>query len=414
MTSASRAVERLISYRWNDWLVSMDESRAAMSVLRTDPDLRATIRDLHAAGMLDAVVSRLPTYEITQLLGGACDASLRTTIRSAILLAGARASGGAPPTTPAVEHDVPWLFDLSFEIQDSLRRMGARFRATPFNETAFAGLIPSAPDAPFSGAGATGTSPVTLRVGPVEQGLLLAGDQETTRRYSNPLPGDLFAYLAGLPAGARGQQASLLLGRPISSIVPHSYGARLPSRAAVISLAAAQYSLHPALVTAFVLAEARDQSRNEDAKDLTAARAPVVQANTSIGLGQIVISTARREDLFSDLLPASFRGGLSHNQVATLLASEEVNIFGVAKYARAVANRGASISSSALPNTLAEFPGLNLGLYAAHSSAWPDDNVRVLGMYYTSRAWTDDLRSAGWGEFVFEAYRDVRGTGIFP
>jgi hypothetical protein len=182
----------------------------------------------------------------------------------------------------------------------------------------------------------------------------------------------------------------------------------------VIALAAAQYSLHPALVTAFVLAEARDQSRNEDAKDLTAARAPVVQANTSIGLGQIVISTARREGLFSDLLSASYRGGLSHNQTALLLASEEINIFGVAKYVRVVANRGASMAASALPNTVAEFPRLNLGLYSAHSSAWPDDNVRVLGMYYTSRAWSDDLRSAGWGEFVFEAYRDAKSTGIFP
>jgi hypothetical protein len=414
MTAASAAVERLISFRWNDWWVSMDEQRASLAVLRTDPDLPSTIRALHASGMLRAVVDRLPTYEIAQLLGGACDAGLKAELRSAVVMSNARASAGAAPIGLGEEYDVPWLFDLSFEIQEGFRRMRARFTATPFNGTAFAVLIPSAPDAPFSGAGATGTSAVTLRVGPVEQAMLLAGDRETTRRYSNPLPGDLFAYLAALPAGARVRQASLLLSQPLSSLVPYSYGSRLPSRAAVISLAAARYQLHPALVTAFVLAEARDQSRNEDAKDLTAARAPFVHSNTSIGLGQIVISTARRENLFSDLLSPGFGGAASHDQIALLLTSEELNIFGVAKYVRTIADRGAGLPTARLPRTQAEFPGLALARYAAHSASWPDDNIRVLGMYYTSRAWTDDLRSAGWGEFVFEAYRDARATGLFP
>lgn len=417
MTAASRAVERLISYGWDDWSVSMSEQRAAMAVLRTDTDLAATIRDLHASGMLSATVSRLPTYEVTQLLGGGVDSGMKATVRSAIVLAEAQArgaTGGGVPIGLGEEYDVPWLFDLSYEIQNGLRRMGASFTATPFNETSFAAVIPSAPDAPFSGGGATGVTAVRLRVAPVDQALLLAGDRETTRRYSNPIPGDLFAYLASLPPGTRAQQARLLLGRPLGSLVPYSYAARLPSRAAVISLAATQYNLHPALVTAFILAEARDQSRNEDVKDLTAARAPVVQANTSIGLGQIVISTARREDLFSDLLSSGFRGPASHNQIALLLTSEEINIFGVAKYVRMVANRGAAVALASLPNTRAAFPGLNPGRYSSHSSAWPDDNVKVLGMYYTSRAWTDDIRSAGWGEFVFEAFRDVRATGLFP
>jgi hypothetical protein len=87
---------------------------------------------------------------------------------------------------------------------------------------------------------------------------------------------------------------------------------------------------------------------------------------------------------------------------------------GVAKYVRTVAKRGAGLSIGSLPNTRAAFPNVNLGLFASHSGSWTDDNIRVLGMYYTSRAWADDVCSAGRGKFVFEAYRDVQSTGLFP
>src|ERR1044071_4409161 len=117
MTTASGAVERLISYRWNDWLVTDGEQRAALGVLRTDTDLAATIRDLNASGMLRAVVERLPTYQITQLLGGGCEPGLKATIRSMIIMAEARASGGGIPVGLPDEFNVPWLFDLSFDIQ---------------------------------------------------------------------------------------------------------------------------------------------------------------------------------------------------------------------------------------------------------------------------------------------------------
>jgi hypothetical protein len=75
-----------------------------------------------------------------------------------------------------------------------------------------------------------------------------------------------------------------------------------------------------------VLAEQRDQSSNEDAKDYTAA-VSMKRANTSIGLGQVVVSTAMRNDLFADLLPASVRSGLEHKQVAKYLTSDEFNLF---------------------------------------------------------------------------------------
>ena len=85
------------------------------------------------------------------------------------------------------------------------------------------------------------------------------------------------------------------------------------------------------MLSAFILAEQRDQSRNEDAKDLIAATS-FKRANTSIGLGQVVVSTARRNDLFADLLSKPTRTSLSHEQIARLLASDEFNIFAVAKY----------------------------------------------------------------------------------
>jgi hypothetical protein len=42
----------------------------------------------------------------------------------------------------------------------------------------------------------------------------------------------------------------------------------------------------------------------------------------SIGLGQAVVSTAIRNDLFSDLLTLGVRKGLTHNGIASLLASD--------------------------------------------------------------------------------------------
>jgi hypothetical protein len=159
----------------------------------------------------------------------------------------------------------------------------------------------------------------------------------------------------------------------------------------------------------------------------------VFARNTSIGLGQVVPSTARSNDLFADMLTdrtstysattarrnlntAPATGGDRATQMARmawLLSSDETNIFAVARYIRIVANAGAALSIAALPNTQAEFPGINLAAYANNSSAWPEDNVGALGMYYTSRAWTDDVRSSGWGWFVQQAYRDIKSAALF-
>lgn len=399
-TPSSGAIERLISYTWTDWTVTMSEETAVLGVLRTDPDMPATIRDLHASRMLYALVDRVDEgnnpRQLIELLGGGSDAGTKTLVRPAVSM---------------YRIYLIWYFDLSHELQNGFRRLGACFTATPFNMAPYAALIPSAPDAPFSGAGASGVNPATLSVPLSDQALMAGGHDATRARYSNPIPGSLPAYLATLSSAQRRQQATLLVQQPIVSIVPHSYGARLPSRADVMRLAADRHNLHPALLAAFILAEQRDQSRNEDAKDLTAATS-LMQANTSIGLGQVVVSTARGEDLFSDLLSTSFRSSLNHTCIAMLLASDEFNIFAVARYIRRVANRAAGRSIASLPRTKRAFPGINLAAYAANSRAWPDDNIRALGSEYTSAPW-DDRVSVGWGNFVLEAYRDILASGIF-
>jgi hypothetical protein len=185
-----------------------------------------------------------------------------------------------------------------------------------------------------------------------------------------------------------------------------------------MTAAARAHNLHGALVAAFILAEQRDQSQAEDAKDYLGATS-IMQGNTSIGLGQVVVSTARRRDLFADLVSLPTRteeglnrtSGLGHAATARLLASDEYNIFAAARYIRQVADQGLTLSLAALPNTAATYPGISLPAYAGNSSTWPADNIRALGSEYTSKAWDDRLVPV-WGEFVYQAYLDARATGL--
>lgn len=241
---------------------------------------------------------------------------------------------------------------------------------------------------------------------------MAAGDAATVAEYSNPIPGSLPAYLAGLTSTERSQQAELLLNLSISSVESSSFVGSLPSRAQIITAAATAHNLHPQMLAAFLLAEQRDQSLNEDAKDYIGATS-LLSGNTSIGLGQVVVSTARRGDLFADLLSTETRSDLGHDQIARLLASDEFNIFAAARFIRQVADDGSGISISTLPNTQSAFPGIDMSAYANNSATWPDDNIRALASEYTSRAW-DDRLSVGWANFVFEAYRDVNASGVFP
>ena len=220
--------------------------------------------------------------------------------------------------------------------------------------------------------GATGVIPITRYAGtfyttpgraarfPLEDKALLAAGHEPTRRdvqatRSRRQPRSV-PTSAGLTATQRAQQAELLLRRPIASVEAGSYEGKLPSRAQVITAAARAHNLHGALVAAFILAEQRDQSQAEDAKDYQGATS-LMQGNTSIGLGQVVVSTARSRDLFADLVSDPTRTqvraehdlGPGHEATARLLASDEYNIFAVARYIRQIADQGATKSLAALP-----------------------------------------------------------------
>lgn len=423
LTPTSDSVEFDLSYAANDWAVTEEEERRILDALDRDSNLSATITDLRSAGMLTALFDRVDEpanrRRLLQILGRGLNAATRTVVEPHVR----RLGRGA-------------------ELQFNLGRFGVTAAAPAFNPAPLqAALVGTARTSrmghagghltqPFTGVGATGVIPVTRYAGtfytspgvpqiPLDDQALLAADHAATvATYKNPIPGSLPGYLSSLTATQRRQQAELFLQRPIATIEERSYAGNLPSRAQVITGAASAHNLHGALVAAFILAEQRDQSQAEDAADYQGATS-ILQGDTSIGLGQVKISTAQRRDLFADLISDPTRtaarldrvSGAGHTTTANLLASDEYNIFAVARYIRQVADQGATRSLAALPNTAAEYPGLDLPAYANNSSVWPDDNIRALGSEYTSRAWDDDL-VPGWGEFVYQAYLDVRATGL--
>lgn len=416
LTPTSERVEYDLSYALNDWAVTEEEETRILDALARDPDLSATVTDLRDAGMLGALFDRVDVLanrlRLLHILGGGLNAAARAIVEPHVRRLGPDA-----------------------ELQFNLGRFGVTSAAPAFNPAPLqAAVVGTARTSgfltsPFTGVGATGIIPVTRYSGtfystpglpqiPIgDKALLAAGDPATVAMYSNPL-GSLPAYLAGLSATQRRQQAELLLRRPIASVYTRSYGGNLPSRAQVIRAAARAHNLHGALVAGFILAEQRDQTQAEDAKDFQGATS-ILQGNTSIGLGQVVVSTARSRDLFADLVSDPTRrarglnttSGPGHDAAARLLASDEYNIFAAARYIRQVADKGSTMSLAALPNTAATYPNIDLAAYARNSSTWPADNIRALGSEYTSRAWDDNLVPA-WGEFVYQAYLDVRATGL--
>ncbi|HEY6529128.1 MAG TPA: hypothetical protein VIZ65_10575 [Cellvibrionaceae bacterium] len=171
-----------------------------------------------------------------------------------------------------------------------------------------------------------------------------------------------------------------------------------------------KYNLEAALIAGFILAEQRGQSQNEDAKDYLGA-VSLKEVNMSIGLGQVVISTVEKHNLFDDFQAAGTSKSASHKTIAGMLTSDEFNIIAVARYIRWVADQAAVLSIAKLPNTKAKFPGINLSEFKRHSQYWPDDNIRALGSEYTSTAW-DGRLSPGRGDFVLSAVRDIKAAGV--
>lgn len=305
--------------------------------------------------------------------------------------------------------------DNLWQVRFNMARLGITTTNANFDPSRYSDLI-GADNGAFSGVGATGVNPTTNGVSLLDQARLLFGNETTTQNYSNPIPGSLPGYLNTLSPQDRIRQAESLLNRLVSTTMPEVFGDNPPSRADVIRAAANRYNLQPEVVAAFILAEQRDQSRNEDAKDYTAATS-LAQGNTSIGLGQVVISTAQRNNLFSDLISGRTQDLMNHNQTATLLADDTANIFAVAGYIRQVADQAQSAPPEVRARFEGYYPGIDFNRFNGHSSNWTIENIRALGSEYTSSPWDAAdptfVDSAPWGNFVGEAYTDVVNSGVF-
>jgi hypothetical protein len=233
----------------------------------------------------------------------------------------------------------------------------------------------------------------------------------TVDSYRNPLAS------APWPIGdgsAREVQARLLLEQPISTLHRDAYGDQLPTRGEVIAAAAHRYDLDPAVLGGIILGEQRDQSRREDVVDLLGAT--VGHKDTSIGLGQVLVSTAMRDgaDLLSDTVSNDARAGLTRDGVARLLTSDEHNIMATARYVRALADMGADVGAEpgSLPEMRKQFPGLDTDAYRTSTWGQNVDNVRALASEYTSKPWDDKFLPC-YSARILMAVEDVRRIQIF-
>jgi hypothetical protein len=409
--------------------VSRQDQAQVVDLLRNDPDLNATLRELAAnptgagaSGLAD-MIRRVDIPDVRRdmidlLARGADDANAQA-IR--------RGLDGMDVQYPYGAH-APATSDQVWQIRFNLVRLGVPTSGPTFNRAPYAGLVSSDPYAPFTGVGATGVNPTELSLTTANQlGMAVLPDA-----HRNPVS-SLSGYLQGLSSADRVRQAELFLNQPISTPFREVWGSTPPSRAQVIEVAARQYNLHPNVVAGFLLAEQRDQSRIEDAADMYSAW---YGRDASIGLGQVTMSTGNRGVLADSVSGEVSRAAGYSSGMSRLLADDATNIFAAARYIRQVADSGANISMSTLEaRTLAAqqaaaakdglpvptqstyttaasmFPGFNPSAYSLHSSQWPASNIAALGSEYTSRAW--DGRWSAWGNFVLEAHNDVRASQVF-
>jgi len=408
-----------------EWWDSAADAAKALGLLEsmTPADFDGTLADMLRDHQVNRLIARVPG---------------RAEVVRFLRLVGERASEA---NKQAVMADYP-LANITPESQ--LIVFGQKFvasrgaRPAP-PSPALRGLVSGDPSAPFTGSGATGTlssdSPMSLSEmwkmrGQAKEAKNAPGGVEDAKYHrkpgmemlhdwSNPIKGDLTgpgSWLSTVSAADRKGQAELLLRQDIATRARGAYGATLPTRAEVVRSAAKAHRLNPELVAAIILAEQRDQSKREDAADFQSTMR--TGRTSSIGLGQVEVKTAREKNLFADQVSTSMQTWLAGNTetsnqaIAQMLASDEFNIFAVARYLRLVADQGATKSLAALPNTAAAFPGIDLTRYAADASTWTDDHVTLIGSEYTSKPW-DDVLSLGWGDFVLEAYHDVKAAAVF-
>jgi len=410
-----------------------DDALKALDLLAamSDPDFNDTVKDMLGGSQFPRLLSHLPgrddVFRFLQLVG----------------------IKGTPATRDAVMAAYPFAnivpdAQLIVYKQQFRGLMGAR---GPAPDPALRTLVSSDPSKPFTGGGATGTSPRDAPMGlgemwdmrkqynkareaagssPAAQEAAVSAAKYTRTAglemlfdWTDPIKGDLLGptgYLGTLSTADRIGQAKLVLQQDIATLSRTAYGSTLPSRAQVIRAAASTHHLEPELIGAIILAEQRDQSQHEDASDYRGAA--MAHHGTSIGLGQVEVATARGQNLFADLISPSMQTWLkgktpeTTTSIAGLLASDEFNIFAVARFLRRLANDGATHDINTMPNTKAWVGSIDMALYAQNSSVWTEGHIKLIGSEYTTAPW-DDRLSTGWGEFVLEAYRDVKAAGVF-
>ncbi len=421
MTAVGDQVIRLLElgdfFRW----VTNDDKARAVTLLKNDPQFDATITQLNSLDYLRDLLMRYygqpvtpSMFDLVMVLAARADAASSRLIEAK--LQGLRFADPDAALLQQTFRRSDQAFAIARNLAGSMRANRVlNVGAGPVSTTA---TVPTAPTASFSGSGATGRDVFDRRVPVADQAQILweqktnpqpnpANSGPVSRDYSNPLSAALTLPRSGRERLAQAMRVTSL---PISTIFAPIYLNGRPSRAAVMNAAARLYRLTPEVIGAIILAEQRDQSANEDMLDYTAATHPIARRTTSLGLGQVRDDTAERTDLFSGLLDRNRRQSLTRTQIATLLTSDEFNIFAVAKYIRHVANLGGRKTARDLPRTAATFPGIDFAAYLLHASRWPAANVAALGSEYTSAPWDDVV--TGWGGFVGSAFSDMTGAGI--
>jgi hypothetical protein len=416
MTATSDLIESVLAPYLLSGFIADSDAHRIIAAIRSDNMPGDTIIALDKSGAMVRLCQRLGNKPDLARMLIASIASRAGSVRNFARNAVSRA-GGVTQSGPWTFFTTAAFFDICADLAAASRNLGFSFTTGGTTASAI-----SASKGPFSGVGATGINPSSLSVPLIDGFMMWYRDCQKPEnsaafdiciKYGNPsatLEGQK-AILWQSPRERLGQ-ARVLVGQPISSLFPYVYPAAQPSRAQVISAAARKYDLTPQLVAAFLLIEQQDQTRLEDAAEYVAT--VTVGHNGSIGLGQVKISTARKHSLFIDLLGSGIWRSLSHKAIAVLLASDEFNIFAVARYIRVVASLGALQDPRKLPNTVGAFPRIRFGDYAGHSRYWPRDNIRALASEYTSKPWDDEL-SPLWANAIEHTYTASTNPAIvFP
>jgi hypothetical protein len=218
--SVADQVDALLSLSLTDWWVSAREQRQIVNLLRDDGGLNGTMATLQSRGRLRTLLSAISEAplkrELLDILAVGVAAGMASAIRTTLEDMDIQVAGG-PMGAAAVT-----IADNLWQVRFNLVRLGVPSTGSNFNTRPYAQLISRTPTAPFTGSGATGVSPSSLSAPLVDQARMLAGDAQTRARYSNPLPGDLSAYLGRLSPADRAGQPRLMFSRPSARSCPPS------------------------------------------------------------------------------------------------------------------------------------------------------------------------------------------------